>query len=393
MMPPQALTSERLKQIAESPSSTSPESIVTIVMPTHSSGRETRQGAIRLGQLVGSAEDLLQGHSEHNGTKSDPSMLDSLRQLTKDDSFWQHQGDGLALIANGDSLDAFQLHGDVDEFVYVGTHPHLRRLAFDSSQLVSFYVLQLTWHEARLDLVQGNQWQPVESDQLPVTYDDLIVARDPEVQLQHATQQSIRQGQQGARAATFHGHGEGESKIEADRRNYLSRVSERVGSAMRGSDFPLVMVATDELVGHFRKMSDLSIAENISSSPESLDQKTLKHRCQEAMSDWPGDRVREQLERLGTAKAQEQGSSDLEGIVLAASRGRVDTLLLTDGSPQWGQLDHQQSKVQKHAERQPDSADLVNEAVVHAIRGGAEVVAVQPDAIGGGAELAAIYRY
>jgi len=392
MMSAPSLTPERLKQLAESTASASNQTVVTIVMPTHISGRETRQGGVRLNQLVEKAEELLEQRGEATGEAIDTSQLQPLRSLTKDDSFWQHQGDGLALIADGNDVDAFQLHGQVDEFVYVGRHPHLRRLALDASQMSSFFVLQLTWHEARLDLVQGNQWQAVETDLLPVTYEDLIVARDPEVQLQHAAQQSIRQGQQGSRAATFHGHGEGESKIEADRRNYLSRVSERVESAMRGSEFPLVIVATDELVGHFRKMSSLSIAETISSSPESLDQQTMKRRCNEAMSDWPGDYVREQLERFGTAKAQQQGSGELQDVVLAASRGRVDTLLLTNGNPRWGHLDHQQSTVQQHDQHQPDSADLVNEAVVHSIQGGAQTIAVDPDAIGN-EDLAAIYRY
>lgn len=51
--------------------------------------------------------------------------------------------------------------------------------------------------------------------------------------------------------ANYHGHGEGEQKIEADLRHYLKAVAAEVGHFLYGDETPLVLAADVSLFGWY----------------------------------------------------------------------------------------------------------------------------------------------
>ena len=68
---------------------------VTLLLPTHRHSPDYKQDSIRLKNLVSKAESALPAKYSQGG------LLDNARQRISDESFWQHQLDGLAVFITG----------------------------------------------------------------------------------------------------------------------------------------------------------------------------------------------------------------------------------------------------------------------------------------------------
>lgn len=104
-----ALKSDDLEQLA----SVTGDPCVSILMRTHRRGSDTRQGGIRLKNLLKEAGEKLAeaGHDEK--------VLEPIRSKPDEDDFWQHQGEGLAIYLTSDSCRLYRLNHAVDDIVVV----------------------------------------------------------------------------------------------------------------------------------------------------------------------------------------------------------------------------------------------------------------------------------
>ncbi|TWT48038.1 hypothetical protein Pla22_50380 [Rubripirellula amarantea] len=316
------LMRDELKQLAE----ISGDPCVTILMPTHRSGPETQQDIIRFKNLVGKAGQKLKdsGH--------DRSILDPIESLSTNSSFWQHQGEGLAVLLTKDDVRFIELKHQVDERVVVDDSFFLLPLLRSGSSDGGFFVLTLTWDEAKLFASDGETIEMVETEALPAKFHDLVLPRDPEESLQNTSHRSVG-NTAGTSTAMFHGHGEGEDKIEADRDQYLSLVGDQVAGAIYNTGAPLVVVATKEVSGHFESTTGLSIDAKVEGSPSHWSDDTLHQRVIEAVKNQIGSDDAKLFERLGAAIANSKGSRDMAEIRDAGQKGRIELLMIC-GSPE-----------------------------------------------------------
>src|SRR5437763_12413687 len=79
---------------------------VSIYLPTHSAGREVRQDAIRLRNLLSTAPKRL--GTEHRGPET-AELLDPVRRLVDDEEFWRYQACGLSVFLAPDFHRRHQL--------------------------------------------------------------------------------------------------------------------------------------------------------------------------------------------------------------------------------------------------------------------------------------------
>ncbi|MCM2369940.1 baeRF3 domain-containing protein [Aporhodopirellula aestuarii] len=349
---------QKLAQITATP-------CVSIVMPTHRSGRETQQGTIRLKNLITKATQQLEANDQ------DASFLDPLKPLLNDSNFWQHQSDGLAIFATPDDCHLFHLNRDVPEHVSVGNDLFLTPLVPNHNARGAFFVLSLSWDEAKLFRCEDGELTSVETKTLPGKYHDFVVPRDPEVSLQNTSHRSVG-NTPGTSTAMFHGHGEGEDKIEADRDQYLSLVGEQVAGEIYNTDMPLIVVATTETCGHFESTTDMEIAAKVEGSPSQWSDHQFQERVmQTANEELPAD-TGDFLQRFGTAVAQSQGSSDYPEILEAAHSGRVETVVAFIDSA---------------------NAEDVNKVVLETLRHGGKVTRCESGFLPDGTDIAAIFRF
>ncbi|TWT73052.1 baeRF3 domain-containing protein [Allorhodopirellula solitaria] len=362
---------------------------VSILMPTHEDGHKTTENPIRF-------KNLLKQAIEEVGDQCSQvrQSLVELEGLAQDHEFWQNQLAGFALFLSKDGQHRFRLSHSPAEHVCVAEHYYLPSIAAAACGGGTVRALALSWEQARLFECDGHQARELATESFPVTMDDLVTARDPEEQLQFSTQSAAR-GPSGASSgenAMFHGHGEGEGKIEADRDMYLSRVGKRLADALYNTAHPLIVLATEEVAGHFGGRNDVKIASVVHASPDGLSDSQLKSRLVEASACLLKGSEDALVESLGTAVANEAGSTDIAKIVSQAASGRVDTLLLAKsedaGEPeaQCGVFDRDSSTARVD---ERGDCDLVSLAVRETLLAGGSVAALTCPS----ATTSAIYRF
>ncbi|MGB7327302.1 MAG: hypothetical protein WBD31_20670 [Rubripirellula sp.] len=358
---PSRLKQGELKELAE----TTTNPCVSILMRTHRSGPETQQGAIRFKNLLSEAKQKLEeaGH--------DCSILAPVDSLPTNFDFWQHQGEGLAIFLTGQDCRLIKLQRSVDQHVRVGDGFSLLPLLRQHSSDDSCFVLSLTWDEAKLFRSSGGTLELVETEKLPAKYHDLVLPRDPEESLQNTSHRSVG-NTAGTSTAMFHGQGEGEDKIEADRDQYLSLVGDQVSKTLYNTGLPLVIVATTEVAGHFEATTGLIADASVEGSPSQWSDDELRERVNTAVADQLGSTVDDYVERFGTALAQSKGSADVEEILDAAKTGRVESVMVCCGAT---------------------DDDNANTIVCETLRQGGDAFRCEAEHMPQDASVAAIFRY
>ena len=356
---------------------------VSILMRTHESGRETTQNAIRFKNLISDAIKQVQD--------KEPALreqLIKLAELEHDDRFWQHQGSGLAIFVCKDFQQRFKVNHDLQEAVYVGEQFLIRPLAGAACGTDTIRALALSWERARWFACDGHTAREIQNDSFPALKDDLIAESDAEAQLQFRTQGP--QGGQGGRSqAMFYGHGKGEDTIQAERGLYLTRVGKLVADAVYNTQHKFVLVATDEVAGHFSSIRELEIDRIVHMSPDSVDGEELRAKIVEASHALMTESGKDWQQRLGSALAANQGSSDIGEILREACSGRVGTLLVGDSHQLRGDFNRAEQKVAVDVDGQ---TDLINLAVRETLQAGGNVARL-PAASKSSESIAAIYRY
>ncbi|MCO8123153.1 hypothetical protein NHH03_15500 [Stieleria sp. TO1_6] len=357
---------------------------VSIVMHTHERGPKTKQNAIRFKNLMSEALDRV---ADRNPALT--KQLTELAELENDFEFWQHQSAGYALYVCDGCVQQFKISHPLEDAVYVVDHFLVRPLAIAACGGGSTRVLAISWEAAKLYACDGHSTREINSDAFPVQMSELVPERDAEEQLQyttHASKSGTSAG--GGSTAMYHGHGEGEDKIKADREHYLSRVGKAVADEIYNTAHDLLVLATDEVAGHFSACCDVPVKQVIHASPDALNDQQISEKILQASQAVVQESQQGLNEQLGTALAQDAGAASVDQVLIEASRGRVATLLLGEDRPVWGQFNRDAGTVRLDSE---SHTDLANLAVRETLQSGGSVVAGS-----GGKDkhpIAAIYRY
>jgi len=192
----------------------------------------------------------------------------------------------------------------------------------------------------------------------------------------------------------YHGQGEGEQMIESDRKRFLAEIGRRLEDVFNGTPDNLIIIGTDEVVGHLKATTELSKAKTLTASPASMDQNQLSQRVEDFLRGEPDIGCADRLEQLGNAMAHGKGSKDLPEIIRAALEGRVSDLVIDPQQRIWGSWNAETQSASIAEEQANDGSvvELVNMAVVLSLRTGARIVAGIDSQLGS-EPAAAIFRY
>ncbi len=350
-----------LKELA----SVSGDPCVTILMPTHRSGRETQQGRIRLKNLLKEARVQLET------TGHDDDLLNGLDSKTNENDFWQHQGEGLAIFVTPEDCRLLRLNRTVNEKVSVGASFYIQPLIRESNCSGEYFVLSLTWDEAKLFRANGESIRVVETSALPAKFDELVLPRDPEESLQNTSHRSVG-NTVGTSTAMFHGQGEGEDKIKADRDRYLSLVGDEVAAAIYNTGLPLLVVATTEVTGHFEATTKVHVDAKVDGSPSEWTKDELREHAHQAIAAKLKANHREFSDRFGTALSDSKASDNLDEVLKAAKEGKIDSLAVCHND---------------------ELSEQSNQAVLHTLRNGGDVRHCGSESMPSDAPVAAIFRF
>ena len=354
---------------------------LSLLMPTLRTSREVGQNAIRFKNLLKKAVQQLvkSGSSERDAEQ----RLASLFAKQHDDRFWQHQACGLAVyFAEGVEV-TIGLHHSPEERVVVGEHFYITPLAVEVSTYQELTVLALSWDEARLYEASRNAFEAVDTDLFPVALRDVVLPPDGEDQLQFRTQQGA-----GGDGAMFHGQGQGEAILQADRRQFLIEVARRMESLYGTGYRSLMLVATNEVAGHLTATTDLKPRHLINASPDGLKLQQLREKVIQELDSLEGKQ--EWGEQLGSALAQGKATTDLSEILTAATLGRVAQLFVKPRELVWGTWDEE--RMRADVKDSADKIELVNLAIIKTLQAAGEIIATDEGVLAN-TPMAAMFRY
>ena len=132
---------------------TSGDWCISMYMPAHRYGREQQQDPIRFKNLIARAQEELLVSGIHQ-----PEIRELMRpaeNLLRDEGFWQHQSDGLAVFLSPDSFRTYRLLSRFDETVVIADNFQIKPLLHLLNKNERFYILALSLNEVRLFLTTG----------------------------------------------------------------------------------------------------------------------------------------------------------------------------------------------------------------------------------------------
>lgn len=367
--------------------------LVSICLPTHRAGPETRQDPIRLKNLLREAAAQLEsgGMDEEDAER----LLAEGWKLVEDYQYWQHQEDGLALYYGPGVSQSFRLPATLPELAVVGDRFHLTPLLELLPGAERFHVLALSQEQVRLLAGDRYRIRDLEPEEVPESLRDVVGYDYEQKSLQFRSGVDRPASGVGRTRAMFHGHGAGEDDADEELTEFLRRVDQAVTGLIEPPRPPLVLAAVDRVAAAYRQLSQHGrvLSDFVEESPGRLSADELHHRA------WPLAEAelsaprREAWERFESLRHTERGGDELGEVVAAAVVGRVETLFVAHGEHRWGRFDAEEQTVETADSPQDGAVDLVGQAAIESILHGGALYVVPAEELGSAAPLAATYRY
>ncbi len=366
---------------------------VTLLMPTHRTGRENSQDPIRFKNLLQRAEAELtaQGMRSADARK----RLHSFRELLDDSLFWSHQSSALAAFCSPEETLLYALPEELKELMVVDRRFHLTPVLPMLEAAGNLFLLAISPKSVRLWECARDTRQEVSLPDGPKKMEDIARYIESDRQLQFHTRAEPAGGRD--RAAVFHGHAGGNSDSERKLRllEYCRLIDARLHPVLNGRKEPLVLACDRRLAPIFREANSYAHLwdEPLEGNPDLRPPAELCSRAREAIRPLAFRGREETKTRVEAALARGRASQDLSTVLAAGVEGRVDSLLVAADARRWGRIDPDSKTAVVHENREPGDEELLNLAALAALRRGAAVHALGTEEMPGRKPLAAVMRY
>lgn len=345
---------------------------------------------IRWKNLVRQAEERLADAGERTTTIEE--LLAPAKRLTEDVSFWLGASTGVAAFYAPGFERALRLPLPFEERVIVGPSFHVKPLVPLLSGDGKFFVLAFSKKSVRL--FEGTHYTIAEIELADVPH-SLVEAMQVEdaSRIRGFHTHTASGGTMQSREAIFHGHGVGVTGRKEGLREFLEQIDRGIHKHLHDQEAPLVLAGVDYLLPMYREVTKYRhvLAEGVEGNPQGWSDKELHDRAW-AIAEPHFLEARDKLLGLyGQVAGTGRSSNHIDEIVKAAVQGQIQYLLLAPTEERWGTFDPKTLEVSVHEQRQPRDEDLVNLAVVHAMRHKAMVFTVEPGRLPENAPLAAIF--
>ena len=364
------------------------DTVVSIYLPTHRSGPDTRQDPIRLKNLLvdARAELLDLGMRAPNADR----LLAPARALVGDNAFWQHQEDGLAVLLSNQGMESFRVPESFDPRVVVSEGFYVKPLLRVMGRGERFNVLALSENQVRL--LWGTRYRVGQVELPPEVPQSLAAAlwfEDPEPQLQFRQAGSAGAGL----GAIFHGHGGGKDQSHDEIERFFRAVDHGLEHLLQPR-VPLVLAGVERLPPIYRRVSSHApiLEGEVLGNPDRLTMEQLHSRSWQIVEPYFARERDEALEAVRSGGDRCIGS--VPEAISAARAGRVAAVFVASDSAIWGDPGSAGREPAVHEERKPGDHDLLDVVVAETWRRSGGTVWVLPSVeMPNGAPVAALLRY
>lgn len=376
---------------------------VSIFLPTFRAGGERQQNPIRLKNVVRDVAERLEADWGMRSPDADK-LLDPVKQLIDDNSFWIHQSDGLALFLSPDTFKTFRLPVQLNELAVVEKRFHLKPLLplLSGDGDGHFYILSLSRKNIRL--LSASRFRvdeiDLESQGVPTSFTEAL-GDLKQIQMQASTSSKTpHRFSMGPRGGPiFSAHATGEENLEADLRNYFERFDDALGKIDVDRKAPVVLAGVEYLLPIYRDVATTfqNICEDaLRGNMEVEKAEDLRAAAWEIVEPHFLQERRKAAERFGDLTGSGRSSADLNEVLPAAHDGRVESLFVARGVRVWGGYDGDKRKIKfQSGDDGPRNGneDLLDLAAVQTYLNGGKVFVVDQQEVPQGKSLAAVFRY
>ncbi|UUO08522.1 hypothetical protein M4951_09420 [Blastopirellula sp. J2-11] len=361
---------------------------VSLFMPSHVAGKETRQDPIQLATLLKKACAKLKsaGHPSDVIQK----MLEPAWSMTRsrEAAVWRHMDEGFAYFASPTFSRSIRLPFHVELAVHLANDFHVRPLTCWMSQPLDFALLVVSQNEVRL--FEGDQYEMrhVDLADLPSDLRSALQVDEWTNTLQFHGHGS-RPGE-----TMFHGQGAGGSAdVKSELTKFFHRVARPLEGHLADSDKPLVFAGVDYLYPLFRDAfhGDALWEEHLSGNFDRMTPQQLHQQVKPLLTERASCVRRSVLEQMNELRGVSRASIDPKEILIAGMMDSIEVLFLTRGAKALGSVDEENERI--ILTHSPDDDDLLNYAAVRTIATGGSVYTLEADDMPNGANVAAMFRF
>jgi hypothetical protein len=365
---------------------------VSIFLPTVRVG-DTQQNKIRLKNLLRTAEKRLEEHEVRGPEAAE--LLKPARNLLDDQTWWEHQDEGLAIFLAKDVFKTFRLPVAFRELVSVEKRFHLKPLFPLFNGDGHFYILCLTKRDIRLLSCRRFSVQEVDLGDMPSTFEEVMGNLT-----RRSTMFQTGSSKAVTRSPIFPGHGLTEDDFKAEIQKFFQLVDnnfEHLAVDIE-REAPFVLAGVEYLLPLFKESTRLPhvMEEGLTGNPEGLSAEELHAKAWEIVEPYFRKEQKRASERFGELQGTGRATWDIREILPAAHDGRVDALFTAQGERIWGTYDPETREIRFQEEQEAQgngSEDLIDRAAVETLLHGGKVFAVEQQEVPQGYAAAAIFRY
>ncbi len=357
---------------------------VTITLPTHKKGEESKQDPIRFKNLLSEASEKIKEYNSKNGFAD--SLLKQARQLLDKPLFWSHLDKGLAVYVSENRFDVYKLPYEVEEQVFVNNHFMITPLLPMTSMDGSFSVLAVSRQNIRLLRCTRNEVQDITPSEIPLSIEDYIEI-DPEKQL------NFHSGSRGQKAVYF-GHGANEEDKLIVVEGFYREIEKEITRVIKQYDDPLILTGLTENIGIYKKVNSYNrvLDEVVKRNPDELTDKELKDKGWEIIQTFFLGDMYKSLENLKKS-TNDKVSNNLGEIVEATVMGKSQTIFISKGEKKWGFYDEVNHTVQYSNNPNGKDVELLNWLSITAFKTGSKVYILPKEEMPIRSTVAAEYRF
>ena len=363
-----------------------PGPTVSITLPTHRRGAESRQGPIRLRTLVARARSALVEDRRLPPEQAD-ALLAPARSLAEDHRFWQHQDRGLALYATMGRLQRFRVPVPLPERVTAGSSALLTPLLPLVEPDPPALVVTVTEGEVKLYTASrcGLTRIGTAHDELDLPRDgaEVLGPSDYENPVQAPPVARPHTGSLDISRAQVYGDSPADRRTRG-RAELARRVAVAVQRLAARTGRPVVVVADAKAGGHVAgplREAGVEVLGTVELNPTGTSDDDL-HAAVSAVVAGRLDRSREDALTVFTAlreRADPRAPAAPADVLRAAHEGRVESLLVASGCEVFGRYDPATGDVSTADDLAAAGGDLLGVAAVRTIVHGGTVHVVAHD--------------
>lgn len=360
------------------------ENLVTITLPTHEKGEESKQDPIRFKNLLSEAEKKLEERVKKNGFAD--KFLKPAKELLDTPMFWSHQKNGLAVYITEDSFNYYKLPYEVNEQVFVNDHFLITPLLPMTSMDGTFTVLAASRKNIRLLRCSRNSVHDITPPDIEASVSDYLEV-DPQKQLQ------FHSGAKG-QSAMYFGHNANEEDKMVVVEAFYREIEKELTGVMNKANDPLIIVGLVENANLYEKVNSYNriVEEKVNHNPDELSDKELRDKGWEVVKDYFLSEMYQSLKKF-SEYGEDRVSNNLGEIIESTVMGKSSTIFISRGETKWGKYDEKNHTVHYSTNPNGEDVELLNWLSITGFKTGSKVYVLPKEEMPIRSTVAAEFRF